>query len=933
MVDIHDAAKLPAAGPAAVKPAAATAAGRPTVTAAAPATAPTPKVTVLLLMKLPQPFKLLVEAVPLVLCRPTDARREWNLVGPVTMKRPSNTGAIKTQDVKLVGSPGLGTKAGSSPPQDFLLQQDNLLDHLVSADAREDEAETSEQHREAELDRLEPERWKKPLELIRQAAKRAVGAVKRPETLPSDQQLATSFEDIVQGMQPSHGERARRLDTLELLGGIVERGVAYENNLQARPYGSYVSNVYSPGGDLDVSIEGYVMRKPEGEEHRVPTAVALLDKEEKVQLLKALSQKLVNRKLVAGRIQRILHARVPILKLTLRPTGQDCDISVGSTCAIFKSTVVGLLGDMDPRFRGLLRLVKLWSRAHNLNDATAGTFNSFALSLMVIFYLQTRRPSILPPICSLFQQAPDAVEERPLHLGHLPDPSIIEGCQAAAAGFTGVGDVNKAGLPELLRGFLHHWTLILRLWSQDPSTRVIRASTWAGDWTVLRWSKAYAFGVEDPFDATENCARSILARASAGIVKKFQTASDLLTASKVKHGQEVSLEEVLRTLFEGPEAPGQRVAGRQRPPPFTGTQGSSELPMAPPGQQPGHQGQAGPERQPAPLGRRSAEHNRRAPPADWAPPDPVDPPGTLQGRRPAEHNHSAPQASAGLDPMNSSARPSGRRSAEHNRIGVPPWGVPESAIPPIRMGPPPSSALPHENLPPGFIPPQGMHQRGAQRPAPPGFSLGVPPGFPHSDTSQPGATLLPLHPAWPHIPHPTPGHPQQALHSIWRGPPPADRDQHSLHQNPANLQQQQCPPGMEEPLGLGSHILQKPLADFCLRQLPLATLAKMRTVSKAICYLLDHETGHIWLEAAGSLTFIDPSCLPHDEDGAAVQTLLSRQGKAIPLMSDHPAEGPNHRTLGDLSYPRRPESVGSWLDQQLSMQKLHCEDLMAGSTS
>ena len=65
---------------------------------------------------------------------------------------------------------------------------------------------------------------------------------------------------MLQGMQPSQGERARRLDTLELLGGVVERGIAYENNLQARPYGSFVSNVYSPGGDLDVSIEGYVMR-------------------------------------------------------------------------------------------------------------------------------------------------------------------------------------------------------------------------------------------------------------------------------------------------------------------------------------------------------------------------------------------------------------------------------------------------------------------------------------------------------------------------------------------------------------------------------------------------------------------------------------------------------------------------------------------------
>ena len=36
-----------------------------------------------------------------------------------------------------------------STMEDFHVEQDNLLDHLVPADAREDEAESSEQHKEA----------------------------------------------------------------------------------------------------------------------------------------------------------------------------------------------------------------------------------------------------------------------------------------------------------------------------------------------------------------------------------------------------------------------------------------------------------------------------------------------------------------------------------------------------------------------------------------------------------------------------------------------------------------------------------------------------------------------------------------------------------------------------------------------------------------
>lgn len=65
------------------------------------------------------------------------------------MKRPVQKGAMKTQDTVLGASPDPEADTGPLPSQDFLLQQDNLLDHLVPAEAREDEVDTSEQHREA----------------------------------------------------------------------------------------------------------------------------------------------------------------------------------------------------------------------------------------------------------------------------------------------------------------------------------------------------------------------------------------------------------------------------------------------------------------------------------------------------------------------------------------------------------------------------------------------------------------------------------------------------------------------------------------------------------------------------------------------------------------------------------------------------------------
>ena len=65
--------------------------------------------------------------------------------------------------------------------------------------------------------------------------------------------------------------------------------------------------------------------------------------------------------------------------------GVACDISIGSSNAIFKAKAFKALAGRERRFADMLRLVKAWAGVHGLNDAAEGTFNSFALGLMVIF--------------------------------------------------------------------------------------------------------------------------------------------------------------------------------------------------------------------------------------------------------------------------------------------------------------------------------------------------------------------------------------------------------------------------------------------------------------------------------------------------------------------------------------------------------------------
>ena len=52
--------------------------------------------------------------------------------------------------------------------------------------------------------------------------------------------------------------------------------------------------------------------------------------------------------------------------------------------------------------------------------------------------------------------------------------------------------------------------------------RAVRCCTWAGQWTFKPWPKVYMMPIEDPFDATDNCARSIFAANAEYVSKTLQ---------------------------------------------------------------------------------------------------------------------------------------------------------------------------------------------------------------------------------------------------------------------------------------------------------------------------------------------------------------------------------------------------------------------------
>lgn len=348
-----------------------------------------------------------------------------------------------------------------------------------------------------------------------------------PGVVPS---VETALRTIAQQCTPTGREVQLRLQAMARLKELAQSGIHFCVGLDLEPYGSFVSGLYTPSGDLDLSIEGHATWRDEaGRVQRV--TVDGMEREMKVKFLRALASRIQAKRLCQGQVDRILHARVPILKFR-DPCGLDFDVGIGGSQALFKSTVLGLLAQYEWRFGALVRLVKLWARNCGINDSANGTLNSFAITLLVVFHLQTRSPAVLPPLCQLFGVAPDAA--RPLQGGASPDWHLLSvACerlsQMGRQGGPSPAGANSETLLELLASFFALYEGLLRGgWALQKGSdaaalrsvlRRVRVDTWAGRLRCQRWEReGYCCSVEDPFDSTDNCARTVRTEERLGAI-------------------------------------------------------------------------------------------------------------------------------------------------------------------------------------------------------------------------------------------------------------------------------------------------------------------------------------------------------------------------------------------------------------------------------
>jgi len=100
-------------------------------------------------------------------------------------------------------------------------------------------------------------------------------------------------------------------------------------------------------------------------------------------------------------VQKVLNARVPLIKYRQELVGMDCDICM-STTGVFMSSLLHVFCGLDWRVRPLVSYVKFWAKSERLVKDARPTvyFTNFTILMMVICYLQQVH-GMLPAVATL----------------------------------------------------------------------------------------------------------------------------------------------------------------------------------------------------------------------------------------------------------------------------------------------------------------------------------------------------------------------------------------------------------------------------------------------------------------------------------------------------------------------------------------------------
>ncbi|KAJ7986329.1 hypothetical protein DPEC_G00338800 [Dallia pectoralis] len=294
-------------------------------------------------------------------------------------------------------------------------------------------------------------------------------------------------------LSPSFEEQQRR----EQILGSLERFIRKEYNDKAQLclFGSSKNGFGFRDSDLDIcmTLEGH------------DTAEKLNCKE----IIEGLA-KVLKKHTGLRNILPITTAKVPIVKFEHRQSGLEADISLYNTLAQHNTRMLATYAALDPRVQFLGYTMKVFAKRCDIGDASRGSLSSYAYILMVLYFLQQRRPPVIPVLQEIFD-------------GETVPQRMVDGWNAFF--FNDIEELHRR-LPEPQgnsESVGELWLGLLRFYTEefDFKEHVIsirqrkRLTTFEKQWT----SKCIA--IEDPFDLNHNLGAGVSRKMTNFIMKAF----------------------------------------------------------------------------------------------------------------------------------------------------------------------------------------------------------------------------------------------------------------------------------------------------------------------------------------------------------------------------------------------------------------------------